>query len=133
MLIHPSKEEWIKEELREIELVERVGCLREIHESEVPPGVRILRLNWVCKIKRDDKGNIVLYNCHIVVMGNDGREEIEHFETYSPVCKIASMRLVVTLIIHFGLKLVQIDVNTDYLHAPVEEDIYARAMPGYPL
>jgi hypothetical protein len=66
-------------------------------------------------------------------MGNHAREGIEYFETYSPVCKIASLRLVVALIIHFGLKPVQIDVNTAYLHAPVEEDIYVRAIPGYPL
>ena len=133
VLIHPSKDEWIKGELREIESVERAECLREIDESEIPQGARILRLKWVYKIKRDEKGNITLYKCRIVVMGNHAREGIEYFETYSPVCKIASLRLVVALIIHFGLKPVQIDVNTAYLHAPVEEDIYVRAIPGYPL
>ena len=66
--------------MREIESVERAECLREIDESEIPQGARILRLKWVYKIKRDEKGNITLYKCRIVVMGNHAREGIEYFE-----------------------------------------------------
>jgi hypothetical protein len=66
-------------------------------------------------------------------MGNEATEGVDYFESYSPVCKIASLRLVIALIIHFGLKPCQVDVHTAYLHAPIEEDIFVSEMPGYPL
>ena len=66
-------------------------------------------------------------------MGNEATEGVDYFETFAPVCKIASLRLVIALIIHFGLKPCQVDVHTAYLHAPIDEDIYVSEMPGYPL
>ena len=130
---HPKREEWILGEIKERDSVNEAECLKIINRSEVPPGRKILRLRWVYKVKRNDKGEAVLYKCRIVVMGNEATEGVDYFETFAPVCKIASLRLVIALIIHFGLKPCQVDVHTAYLHAPIDEDIYVTEMPGYPL
>ena len=49
------------------------------------------------------------------------------------MCKIPSLRLVIALIIHFGLKPCQIDVHIAYIHADLDEDIFTSEMPGYQL
>ena len=130
---HPRKDEWVLGEIRERDSVYEAECLKIVNRSEVPEGRKILRLRWVYKIKRNDKGEPVLYKCRIVVMGNEATEGVDYYETYAPVCKISSLRLVIALIIHFGLKPCQVDVHTAYLHADIKEDIYVSAMPGYPL
>jgi hypothetical protein len=130
---HPRRQEWIQGEIKERESVIEAGCLKIVNRSEVPPGRKILRLRWVYKIKRNDKGEPTLYKCRIVVMGNHATQGVDFYETYSPVCKIPSLRLVIALIIHFGLKPCQVDVHTAYLHADLNEDIFVSEMPGYQL
>ena len=130
---HPHRQEWILGEIKERDSVFGAKCLKIINRSEVPPDRKILRLRWVYKIKRNDKGDAVLYKCRIVVMGNHATQGIDYFETYSPASKIPSLRLVIAFIIHFGLKPCQVDVHTAYLHADLDEDIYVSEMPGYQL
>ena len=130
---HPRRQEWILGEIKERDSVIKAECLKIVNRSEVPPDRKILRLRWVYKIKRNDKGDAVLYKCRIVVMGNHATQGVDYFETYSPVCKIPLLRLVIALIIHFGLKPCQVDVHTAYVHAELDEDIYVSEMSGYQL
>jgi hypothetical protein len=86
---HPRKDEWVLGEIRERDSVNKAECLKIVDRSEVPAGRKILRLRWVYKIKRDDKGEAVLYKCRIVVMGNEATEGVDYYETYAPVCKMS--------------------------------------------
>ena len=119
--------------MKEIESVNEAGCLQVVSRSEVPPGRKVLRLRWAYKIKRNDKGEAVLHKCRIVVMGNEAKQGVDYYQIYAPVCKIQSLRLVIALIIYFGLKPCQVDVYTAYLHADLDEDIFVPEIPGYQL
>ena len=66
-------------------------------------------------------------------MGKETKQAVYYYETYAPVCKILSLRLVIALIIHFGLKPCQENVHTAYLHADLDEDIFESEMLGYQL
>ena len=70
---HPRRHEWILGEMKEVESVNEAGCLKVVNRSEVPPGRKVLRLRWIYKIKRNDKGEAVLYKCRVVVMGNEAK------------------------------------------------------------
>ena len=61
------------------------------------------------------------------------KQGVDYYETYAPVCKMPSLRLLIALIIQFGLKPCQVDVHTAYLHADLDEDIFVSEMPGYQL
>jgi hypothetical protein len=54
----------------------------------------------------------------------------DYFETYSPVAKIESIRLVLALIISHRLRPLQLDVNNAYVQSLIEEDVYIKAIPG---
>ena len=53
---HPRKDEWVLGEIRERDSVYEAECLKIVDRSEVPAGRKILRLRWVYKVKRNDKG-----------------------------------------------------------------------------
>ena len=125
----PERREWLEAESTEIQ------SLNDNKWAEiVPKGSKIpINLRWVYAIKYNAKGELMLYKARLVVRGDLAKEGIDYFETYSPVAKIHSIRMAIALIIHFGLIPLQVDISSAYLHAPVDEEIYVNAPPGYPV
>ena len=66
-------------------------------------------------------------------MGNEAKQGVDFYDTYYPVCKIPSLRLVIPSTMHFSLKPCQANLHTAYLHADLDEDIFASEIPGYSL
>jgi len=58
---------------------------------------------------------------------------IDFDENYSSVIRLTSMRLLFAISAQLGLKIHQMDVNTAFLHADIQEDIYIAPPVGFPL
>ena len=58
---------------------------------------------------------------------------LDYFETYSPVAKIDSVRLVLALIISHKLIPIQLDIGNAYVQSELLEEVYLRAIPGISL
>ena len=52
------------------------------------------------------------------------KEGIEYKDTFSPVSKKDSLRIIMALVAHFNLELHQMDVKTAFLNGNLDEDIY---------
>jgi len=50
-------------------------------------------------------------------------ERVDYEKTFSPVMRIASVRLLLALVAHLDLELVQMDVKTTFLNGSLEEEI----------
>ena len=61
------------------------------------------------------------------VEGNDFNE------TYSPVARFTSIRLVLALAAMFGYRVHQMDVDTAFLNAELQEEVYVASPQGYEL
>ena len=61
-----------------------------------------------------------------MVKGYTKKEEIDYDETFSPVVRFASIRLILTIIVSLDLELHQIDVNTTFLNGGLDEEIYMQ-------
>ena len=57
----------------------------------------------------------------------DGRHE----ETFSPVVRFASIRLLLALVAHLDLELFQMDVKTAFINENLEEEIYMNQPIGF--
>ena len=59
------------------------------------------------------------------------REGIDYTETFSPVSKKDSFRIVVALVAHFDLELHQMDIKTAFLNGDLHESVYMAQPEGW--
>lgn len=94
-------------------------------------GMNLIDCKWVYKIKRKADGTIDRYKARLVAKGFKQRYGIDYEDTFSPVVKATSIRLVLSIAISRGWNLRQLDIKNAFLHGVLEEDVFMRQPPGY--
>ncbi|KAL0373354.1 UNVERIFIED_CONTAM: Retrovirus-related Pol polyprotein from transposon TNT 1-94, partial [Sesamum radiatum] len=59
------------------------------------------------------------------------REGIDYEETFSPVVRFASVRLILAIVAHLDLELFQMDVKKAFLNGELDEEIYMDQPEGF--
>ena len=102
-------------------------------ECELPAGRDAIGCRWVYKRKIGADGSVARYKARLVAKGFSQREGLDYGEVFAPVVKFTTLRTVLALAATSGDSVFQMDVDTAFLYAPVEEDIYMRHPEGYTL
>ncbi|THG92841.1 hypothetical protein EW026_g8206 [Hermanssonia centrifuga] len=102
---------------------------------ERPPGVNVVGSKWVLRIKKDASGAIDKYKAHLVAQEYTQIHGINYFETFAPVAKIASLRLLLAITARNGWAVESFDFNSAYLNSSLDEDevIYLEQPPQFPI
>ena len=98
---------------------------------ELPNSCKPVGCKWVFKTKRDAKGNIERFKARLVAKGFTQKEGIDYIDTFFPVSKKDSLRIIMALVAHFDLELHQMDVKTAFLNGNLDEDIYMEQPEGF--
>ena len=98
---------------------------------ELPNEAKAIGCKWVFKTKKDSLGNIERYKARLVAKGFTQKEGIDYTETFSPVSKKDSLRIILALVAHFDLELQQMDVKTAFLNGDLEEEVYMKQPEGF--
>jgi hypothetical protein len=99
----------------------------------VPPtsDMNVVGCKWVFRLKRKADGSIDRHKARLVAKGFHQQPGIDFGETYSPVVKPTTIRLVLSLAISAGWPVRQIDVHNAFLHGWLSEDVYMTQPPGF--
>ena len=76
-------------------------------------------------------GAIDKYKARLVVKGYKQREGLDYFDTYSPVTRITSIRMLIAIAAVYKLEIHQMDVKTAFLNGDLEEEIYLEQPEGF--
>ena len=89
---------------------------------DLPLGCTPLSSKWVFKRKRKVEGLVDKYKARLVIKGYKQTEGLDYFDTYSPVMRINSIRMVLEIIALSNLEVHQIDVKTTFLNGELDEE-----------
>ena len=82
-------------------------------------------------IKRDGEGKIDRYKARLVAKGFTLVKGFDYSETYSPVAKMTTLRILLALANHLNLHVHEMDVKTAFLNGGLTEEIYMRQPSGF--
>ena len=98
--------------------------------TKLPAGKKALQNKWVFRIKDESDGS-KRYKARLVVKGFQQKKGIDYNEIFSPVVKMTTIRLVLSIVAAENLHLEQLDVKTAFLHGDLDEDIYMVQPEGF--
>jgi Reverse transcriptase (RNA-dependent DNA polymerase) len=86
---------------------------------------------WVFKVKLNSDGKIERYKARLVAQGFTQKEGIDYHETFAPVVKYKSLRMILVIANMLNYEVKQMDVITAFLNALLDEDVYMRVPEGF--
>ena len=96
-----------------------------------PPGRNIIKCKWVYKIKYTSTGEIDKYTARLVAKGYSQVHGIDYEETFSPVIKHDSVRVLFAIASVLRMHMRQFDIGTTYLNSDLTTRIYMHQPEGF--
>eukprot|EP00253_Pinus_taeda_P013719 PITA_13719 len=98
---------------------------------ELPAGRKPIGSKWVFKKKTNAEGKVEKYKARLVAKGYSQVPGIDFGDIFSPVAKVTSIRLPLSVAAAFDFEVEQMDVKTAFLHGDLEEEIYMKQPKGF--
>lgn len=98
---------------------------------ELPEGHRAIRNKWIYRIKTKPNGNVDRYKARLVVKDCSQKPGIEFSETYSPVTRYDSIRILIAVVTYKNYETIQFDIKTVFLYGDLNEELYMLQPEGF--
>ncbi|GJV99974.1 retrovirus-related pol polyprotein from transposon TNT 1-94 [Tanacetum coccineum] len=96
-----------------------------------PKNMKIIGTKWVFRNKLDENGIVSRNKERLVAQGYNQQEGIDYDETYAPVARLESIRILLAYACALDFKLFQMDVKIAFLNGFINEEVYVAQPPGF--
>ena len=111
--------------------------LNQFKRSEVcdlaprPDGTNVIGTKWIYKNKSDENGTVTRNKARLVAQGYTQVEGLDFDETFAPVARLESIRLLLGVTCILKFKLFQMDVKSAFLNGYLHEEVYVEQPKGF--
>ncbi|GKB94911.1 zinc finger, CCHC-type containing protein [Tanacetum coccineum] len=98
--------------------------------ANLPLGCKPLGFKWIFKTNLTIDGTIKKFKARLVIQGFRKKLGINYFDTYAPVVRISTIRLLIALASIHNLIIHQMDVKPAFLNGELVEEVYMNQPQG---
>jgi hypothetical protein len=124
-LSHPGWRKAMEEEMHALDLNHTWDLVHK------PAGTSIVGCRWVFTVKQNPNGSVDRLKARLVAKGFTQTYGLDYTETFSPVAKLNSIRIIISLAANLDWPLHQLDVKNAFLHGDLNETVYMAQPPGF--
>ncbi|GKE24478.1 zinc finger, CCHC-type containing protein [Tanacetum coccineum] len=99
--------------------------------TDLPPGCRPLGCKWIFKRKLKVDGTVKKFKARMVIQGFKQKSGIDYFDTYAPVARISTIRLLIAMTSIHSLIIHQMDMKTTFLNSELDKKVYMNQPRGF--
>ena len=124
-LSHPG---WRSAMIEEMDALNGNGTWNLVH---LPTGKKAIGCRWVFAVKVNPDGLVTRLKARLVAKGYTQTYGVDYSDTFSPVAKMTSVRLFISLAATHNWDLHQLDIKNAFLHGGLQEEVYMEQPPGF--
>nr|GEY34921.1 retrotransposon protein [Tanacetum cinerariifolium] len=94
-----------------------------------PRNVTVIGTKWVFRNKLDENGIVSQNKARLVAQGYNQQEGIDYDETYTPLARLESIRILLAYVCALDFKVFQMDVKSAFLNSFVNKEVYVAQPP----
>ena len=98
---------------------------------ELPKRRKLINIKWVFKKNMNSNGQVKKFKAQLVAKGYSQVKGVNFGDIFSPVAKLTSTRVLMSLVASFDLEIEQMDAKKMLLHGNLEEEIYMKQHEGF--
>jgi hypothetical protein len=123
----PYSEEWKVAIQRELKSLADNETWKVVDRK---PEDNVVKCKWVFRVKQNPDGTVDRFKARLVAKGYSQKHGIDYLDTYAPVIKMVSIRVILCIALSKGLKIKQKDVDVAFLNSKVKERLIMEVPEG---
>lgn len=123
---HPDEAKWRSAVDEEIDSLEKNETWTVV---KFEPGMKLINSRWIFK-QKPEPNDEVRFKARLVAKGFMQKPGIDYSDTYSPVAKLSTIRMLLAVGIQKGFQFCHLDVRTAFLNGCLEERVFMKAPEG---
>ena len=124
----PQWPQWLSAMEEEMRRIDELGTWELVL---MPSESNVVGCKWVYKVKRDQKGDVSRYKARLVAQGFTQVPGVDYVDTFAPVAKFSTLRVLLALAASCDWEIHQMDVKNAYLNGKLTETIYMKQPPEF--
>jgi hypothetical protein len=118
--------QWVDAITKELQALFEMKTFKRIARTK---GMRVITTRFVFKVKSKPDGSIEKFKARLVVQGCKMKKGVDYHETYSPVMRASSLRIIIHMCQYYGRSFHNYDVQNAYVNADMQDNVIV-AIPG---